>query len=74
MSDSAYPIPTDFAAHANINAEQYKEMYQHSIDDPDEFWAQQAKKYVSWFKPWDQVVDWSFDEDDLHIEWFLPCP
>ncbi len=70
MSETAYPVPADFAAQANVNADQYKEMYQQSIEDPDAFWAAQAKKYVTWFKPWDSVSDWSFDKKDLHINWF----
>ncbi len=45
-------------------------MYQQSIDDPEGFWGEQAENYVTWFKPWDKVLDWSFMEDDLHIEWF----
>jgi acetyl-CoA synthetase len=70
MSEQFHPLSTEFAAQANINAEQYQKMYQHSIDHPDEFWAEQAKKYVTWFKPWDIVSDWSFAKDDLHINWF----
>ena len=66
-----YPVPADFAAQANVNDEQYQAMYQQSIDDPEGFWAEQAEKYVSWFKKWDKVLDWSFDKDDLHINWFL---
>ncbi|KOR29122.1 acetyl-CoA synthetase, partial [Achromatium sp. WMS2] len=38
--------------------------------NPEAFWADQAKKFVTWFKPWDQVLDWSFAESDLHINWF----
>ena len=45
-------------------------MYRQSLDDPDTFWAEQAEKYLSWSKKWDKVQDWSFDEDDLHINWF----
>ena len=70
MTEIIHPVSAEFAAQANINAEQYKEMYQRSIDDPDGFWAEQANKYVSWFKPWDTVSDWSFNKEDLHIEWF----
>jgi acetyl-CoA synthetase len=68
--DKVYPVPEDFAAQANITAEQYQRMYQQSVDDPEGFWGEQANKYLSWFKPWDKVLDWSFMEDDLHIEWF----
>ncbi len=65
-----HPASAEFIAQANINAEQYKEMYQRSIDDPDAFWAEQGNKYVSWFNTWDTVSDWSFDKDDLRIEWY----
>ena len=71
MSDAkVYPVPADFAAQANINAEQYQAMYKQSVEDPETFWAEQADQYLSFFKKWDEVLDWSFKEDDLHIEWF----
>ncbi len=71
MSDSKiYEVPAEFAANANVTAEQYQEMYQRSVDDPEGFWAEQAEQYLSWFKPWDKVLDWSYAENDLHIEWF----
>ncbi len=68
--EKIYPVPADFAAQANITDTQYQEMFQHSVDDPEGFWAAQAKEYLTWSKPWDKVLDWSFMEDDLHIEWF----
>ncbi len=71
MSDiKVYPVPADFAAQANINDAQYQAMYQQSVDDPEGFWAEQADQYITWFKKWDKVLDWSFDKDDLHINWF----
>jgi acetyl-CoA synthetase len=71
MSDvKTYPVPADFAAQANVSAEQYKEMYQRSVDDPAGFWGEQADQYLTWFKKWDTVLDWSFAGDDLHINWF----
>ncbi|MCP5142872.1 MAG: acetate--CoA ligase [Gammaproteobacteria bacterium] len=68
--DKIYPVPADFAAKAHVNAEQYSAMYQRSIDDPAGFWAEQAGEYLTWFQPWDKVLDWSFSKDNLHIEWF----
>ncbi len=67
--DRVYPVPADFAAQANITEQQYLEMYQRSVDDPEGFWAEQAESYLTWSKPWDKVMDWSF-EDDVHIKWF----
>jgi acetyl-CoA synthetase len=70
MSDNLYPVPEDFAANAHINAEQYEAMYKQSVEDPETFWAQQADDYLDWFEKWDSVLDWSYDKDDLHINWF----
>jgi len=68
--DTIYPVPEDFAAQANITAEQYEADYKRSVEDPEGFWAEKANEYLHWFKGWDTVLDWSFMEDDLHIEWF----
>ena len=69
MTDQkVYPVPDAVASHALLNDEQYRKMYQHSVDDPDGFWAEQASKFVTWFKPWDQVSDWDFHE--AKIRWF----
>ena len=66
--EKVYPVPPDFAASAHINESQYREMYQRSIDDPDGFWGEQADAFLSWYKPWDKVLDWDFNEP--RIEWF----
>ncbi len=70
MSENIHPLSKEFAAQANINADQYETMYKQSIENPEAFWAEQANNYVEWFKPWDKVTDWSFDQKDLHIKWF----
>jgi len=65
-----YPVPADFAANSNITASQYDQMYQRSVTDPDGFWGEQATKFLEWSKPWNKVLDWSYDPKDLHIKWF----
>ena len=56
-----------------INAEKYNSMYQYSIDSPDDFWAEQAEKFVSWNCKWDKVSDVDFSKGNeirtikLHI-------
>ena len=70
MSDNLYPVPEDFAAKAHVDAAEYEAMYKQSVEDPEAFWAKQADDYIDWFEKWDKVLDWSFDKDDLHIEWF----
>jgi acetyl-CoA synthetase len=71
MSDNKiYPVPEAIAAKAHVNADQYAAMYSRSVEDPEGFWAEQASRFVTWSKPWDQVLDYSFAADDMHIEWF----
>ncbi|HMA86200.1 MAG TPA: acetate--CoA ligase [Desulfosalsimonadaceae bacterium] len=54
---------------AFINSwEQYKELYERSISDPEGFWAEQARKYLKWDKEWDFVLKYDFYE--ANIEWF----
>jgi acetyl-CoA synthetase len=43
-------------------------MYQYSIDKPEEFWAEQAKKILEWSKPWDTVMNCDFQTG--YIRWF----
>ncbi len=69
--DQIYQVPADFEAQANITNDEYQSMYRQSLDDPDTFWAQQAEKYLTWSKPWDKVQQWSYDQSDLSVNWFL---
>ncbi len=70
MSEKLYDIPSNIADNAFINEKTYQQMYQHSIDDPESFWSEQANEFLTWFKPWDTTLDWSFNAGDLHIKWF----
>ncbi len=66
--EKVYPVSPAFAASAHISETQYREMYRQSIDDPDGFWGEQANAFLSWYKPWDKVLDWDFN--DPRIQWF----
>jgi acetyl-CoA synthetase len=48
--------------------EEYKEIYQRSIDDPEGFWAEMAEQ-LSWFRKWDKVLVEDFQE--AKHEWFI---
>ena len=48
--------------------DEYQKLYKQSVEDPEGFWAQQAEKYLSWEKKWDQVLDYDFTE--ARISWF----
>jgi len=53
---------------AHINSiEEYNEIYKHSINNPEEFWSEQAER-ISWFKKWNNVWEWNFNKAE--IKWF----
>jgi acetyl-CoA synthetase len=54
---------------AYINSmEQYQEMYRRSIEDADNFWAEQAREYLSWRQEWEKTLEYDLIEG--HIAWF----
>ncbi|HTY23405.1 MAG TPA: acetate--CoA ligase [Desulfomonilaceae bacterium] len=54
---------------AYINSpDMYKELYERSLNTPEEFWAEQAERYLSWMKKWDAVVESDFEE--ARVKWF----
>ena len=48
--------------------EEYKELYRRSLEDVDNFWGEMAREYITWYKEWDSVLRYDFEEAE--IEWF----
>ena len=67
-TDHYYPVSTEFAESAFIDDARYEAMYARSMEDSDEFWAEQAEEFIDWFKPWETVQEWDFHTGD--IKWF----
>jgi len=59
--------PKEIVGKTYINTfEEYKTMWQRSVDSPDEFWAEIADQ-MHWFKKWDKVSEWNLPD----TKWFL---
>lgn len=58
---SALPIDERFRP-----IQKLKTVWKYSIENPEEFWADQAKQ-LDWYKTWDNVLEWK----DRHARWFL---
>ena len=56
-------------ARALVTAPQYEELYRRSVEDPDGFWAEQAKR-LDWIKPPTKIKNTSFAYPDISIKWF----
>jgi acetyl-CoA synthetase len=64
-----HPVPAEWVDTAYLNNQQYIDMYEQSVSDPEAFWAEQGKR-LDWFVPYTKVKDVSFAQSDLHIKWF----
>ncbi|MGI4021529.1 MAG: acetate--CoA ligase [Janthinobacterium lividum] len=47
--------------------DEYKDVYNYSVNEPENFWADIAENFL-WRKKWDTVLDWNFKEPK--IKWF----
>ncbi|WP_347989231.1 acetate--CoA ligase [Methylomonas sp. AM2-LC] len=63
-----YPVKPEIAKTAHINAESYQRLYQQSINEPEVFWAEQAKVFLDWQQPWQQVRQYDYPKGE--IQWF----
>jgi acetyl-CoA synthetase len=64
-----YQVPEEYRKHSLLNSDEYLEMYQASIDDPESFWREQAKR-IDWFTPFTKVKNTSFAKGNIDIKWF----
>lgn len=64
-----FPVSADWAEGSLISQPKYQRMYQASIDDPDAFWGEQARR-IDWIKLFHTVQNVSFNADNLSIKWF----
>ena len=52
-----------------IDKNKYKEMYQESISNPEEFWRKMGNR-IDWITPFSKVKDTSFSHDNVSIKWY----
>ena len=69
MSRDKFPVTKFWAERAWVDDEEYTKMYNHSIDDPVNFWNEQGKR-IDWIKPYTLVKNVSFQASDLKITWY----
>ena len=67
--ERVFQPPEELSKSAHIRSlDQYKEIYQRSLDDPEGFWAEAAEQ-LDWYKKWDKVLVEDFNEGKH--EWFV---
>ncbi|MGD0432430.1 MAG: acetate--CoA ligase [Acetobacteraceae bacterium] len=66
--DQVFPVRSDFAAKAYVNAAGYRSRYERAARDPNGYWAEEARR-IAWMKPPTKIKNTSFN-DDVAIKWF----
>ncbi len=67
--DRTYPPPAEFSEKAWIsNMDQYRELYERSIKDPEGYWAEVAGEFY-WKEKWTRVRSWDY-KDKIDIRFF----
>lgn len=69
MVSDLFPIPPSFLKNSLILEETYKNLYDQSLENPENFWGQQGGR-ISWIKPYTQIRDVSFEADSFKIRWY----
>ncbi|MFH2010699.1 MAG: acetate--CoA ligase [bacterium] len=68
LEGRVFAVPEALRSSAHITAEKYDEMYERSVRDPEGFWAEMADEFVTWYRKWDNVLEWDFRS--ANIRWF----
>ena len=63
-----YEISQNIKNDSLVSEEEFYDMYQHSITNPNEFWHEQASNYLEWISEWDQVSEHDFSKGQ--VSWF----
>jgi len=67
--EGVFPPAADVSNKAHIQSfDQYREMYQRSIEDPEGFWGEIAENF-HWHKKWDKVREFDFT-GKISIEYY----
>ncbi len=63
----SFPPTPEFSRAARVKSmAEYEALYRRAEQDPEAFWGECAKE-LSWFKPFDKVLEWKFP----FAKWFL---
>jgi acetyl-CoA synthetase len=69
MSEKVYDVPAAWRQRAYIDDAKYREMYARSVDDPNGFWAEHAKR-LHWYRAPMRIKNTSYDPHNVSIKWF----
>ena len=68
MTKDIYKVPDDIKSNSLMTNDEYKNLYDESIENPEKFWSEQAHKYLDWDSEWTNVKHEDFLKGE--VRWF----
>ena len=65
---SKYPQAEAVRQAVQLSAADYQRLYQQSVEQPEQFWAEQAQAFLDWSAPWSSVIQ--ADLKTGEAQWF----
>ncbi|MEI6380045.1 MAG: acetate--CoA ligase [Cyanobacteriota bacterium ELA615] len=59
QEDRKFEPSAEFIEKSNFKSlQEYQDLRQRSLEEPEKFWADLAQSQLHWFKQWEKVLDW----------------
>jgi len=59
QEDRKFEPSAEFIEKSNFKSlQEYQDLRQRSLEEPEKFWADLAESQLHWFKQWEKVLDW----------------
>jgi len=68
MTKDIYKVSDNIKSNSLMTNDEYKNLYDESIENPDKFWSEQAHKYLDWDSEWTNVKHEDFLKGE--VRWF----
>jgi acetyl-CoA synthetase len=69
QAQGVYAASAEFTANAHVDAAAYDRLYAASVNDPEAFWAEEARR-IDWIKDPTQIKNTNFNLGSVSIRWF----
>ena len=64
-----YPVDKNFSKDTWIDQDTYLAKYRQSVENPEAFWAEQSKQFLTWDSPWHSLTEGDFSRAES--KWFI---
>ena len=68
MTKDIYKVSDNIKSNSLMTNDEYKNLYDESIENPEKFWSEQAHKYLDWDSEWTNVKHEDFLKGE--VRWF----